>query len=199
VKLYRPVTVLVGVLFVLAGGLVRYADPNKFLEDPSRDVIHAVVGQTVAIDDGSVEVTRVKFAQTVVEHLEDKDEAPITTDGIFVAVEFDATTGAKKQLGQQAQLKGESGAVYEPISQVIRSSVDFPAPGFSKSSFLIFEVNPEDTVGLALYLKATSFWTVLVNDYEIDLGIPDRATADDLIAGAEKSYAFPTESTRVTS
>lgn len=54
-------------------------------------------------------------------------------------------------------------------------------------------------VGLAFYLKTTTFWTVLVTDYQIDLAIPDQATADDLIAHAEKSYVFPTETTRVAS
>lgn len=198
-KLYRPMTVLVGVLFVLASGLVRYADPAESLDDPTRDIVHALVGQEVSVGDGSFEVTRVRLAQTAVKYPEDKDEPPITTDGIFVAVEFDATSGADNSLGYEAHLKAESGVIYKPITNLNRTRVGFPAPGFSQSSFLIFEVSPQDAVGLAFYLKTTTFWTVLVTDYQIDLAIPDQATADDLIAHAEKSYVFPTETTRVAS
>ena len=45
-KLYRTSTVLVGVLFVLLGGLTRLATPEKVYDSENREIVHGTIGET---------------------------------------------------------------------------------------------------------------------------------------------------------
>jgi hypothetical protein len=197
-RLYRPVTVLVGILFVVAGGLVRLADPNALFDDASRNLEHAGIGQRVAVDDSAVEIKRIRFARTVLKDADSGDE-PTATDGVFLAVELDATRGPGEKPRLEATLRSGEGTLYRPIQQVIATAVDFPEPGFVSSSALVYEVNPADVAGLQLMLKPTTFWTVLVNDYAVDLGLPDEKTAEEHIGRSAQTYVIPKTVVRVVS
>ena len=67
-KLYRPATVLVGVLFVLLGGLTRLATPEQVFEEQNLEVVHGTIGEPLKYGgDSTVTVTRMKFAKAVLE------------------------------------------------------------------------------------------------------------------------------------
>lgn len=195
-KLYRPVTVLVGVLFVVAGGLVRLADPNSVFDEPNRDRVQATIGQRLPVGESAVEVKRIRFARTL---LEDPDSAadPATTDGVFVAVEVEAVRGPGDRTRLEATLRSAEDTQYRPVQQIISTGIDFPEPGFVRTFSLVYEVNPTDVAGLTLELKASSLWSVLVTDYAVDLGLPDEKTAEELIGRAAQTYALPETVTRV--
>jgi hypothetical protein len=198
-RLYRPVTLLVGVLFVLAAGVLRLLDPGQLLEDFTKNVNYGAIGQTMQMGQGrSFEITRVKLTKSLKERADDEEDETATTDGIFVAVEYEST-GGEESTTLKPTLRTESGIVYEPYSKVINTDLDFPAAGFTASGFLIFEVEPDELAGIQLYLSPTTLWTVLVNDYQIDLAIPDQQVADQMIASAEDVYIFPQNVTRVSS
>lgn len=197
-RLYRPVTVLVGVLFVVAGGLVRLADPDKVYDEPNRDRVQVTIGQQFPVDGSAVEVKRIRFARTFLKDADTGGE-PATTDGVFLAVELEAIRGPGDAPRLEATLRSAEDTQYRPLTQIINTAVDFPDPGFARSFALVYEVNPTDVAGLTLDLQATSLWTVLVTDYAVDLGLPDEKTADDLIDRAAQTYVLPETVTRAAS
>ena len=64
VKLYRPATVLVGMLFVLLGGLTRLAEPDQVYDDETnRVVVKGTIGEALDYSGSTVTVHRMKFAR----------------------------------------------------------------------------------------------------------------------------------------
>ncbi|ONI67800.1 hypothetical protein BWI15_32470 [Kribbella sp. ALI-6-A] len=194
-KLYRPVTVAVGVLFVLLGGLTRLLQPDSVYEDPTRIITRGAIGEDVRYFDSTVTVTRMRFAKSFAEN---KDDSPrVDTEGVFVAVEYDAVRGTKNPGNNDVTLTADDGSVYKPVTEIIEASITFAEPGFARSGALVFEVNPSDVVGLTLDVHTTSFFNVLNQDLAIDLGVPDEEIAQRSIEQAEDQYVIPDSVTRV--
>jgi hypothetical protein len=195
-KLYRPVTVAVGVLFVLLGGLTRLLGPDSLYEDRTRIITHGAIGEDVRYFDSTVTVTRMRFAKSFAE---DKSDSPrIDTEGVFVAVEYDAVRGTKDPGTNTVTLKADGGTVYAPVSEIIETGIDFTEPGFARSGALVFEVNPGDVVGLTLKVRTNgSFFNTLNQDLAIDLGVPDEEIAERSIEQAVDQYVIPDSVTRV--
>jgi hypothetical protein len=198
VKLYRPATVLVGVLFVLLGGLTRLVDVDQVYDDPSRVIMHGTIGETIPFGDSSLTVTRMRFAKHFLEHAD--DDKPVDTDGVFVAVEYDAVRGTDDPGSNDVTLTADGGTVYDPVAANASSGVFFPQPGFAESGSFLFEVNPADLKGLTLKLHTTQFFTgVPARDIAVDLAIPSEDIAKHLIEQAADEYVLPDRKTRVAS
>lgn len=194
-KLYRPTTVLVGVLFVLLGGVTRLAAPDQVYEEPHRTVKQGSIGEKIEYGDSSVTVTRMRFAKSILPD-ETADKA-VPTDGVFVSIEYDAVRGVKDPGRNDATLITEGGSVYKPVAEGTFSGVQFPEPGFAHTGGLVYEVNPADIKGLTLKLETTMLFTVLGQDVAIDLGVPSEEIAQQQIDQATDEYLLPKGSTRV--
>ncbi|GAB2681353.1 hypothetical protein [Kribbella swartbergensis] len=200
-KLYRPATVLVGVLFVLLGGLTRLATPEQVFEEQNLEVVHGTIGEPLkyAGGDSTLAVTRMKFAKAIVEESGSDDDKPIETNGVFVALEWDTVRGVKKPNNLSARLLADGGTVYEPIGGLNDSGIDFPEPGFAKTGAVVFEVNPTDLKGLKLQVRPSMFYNVLNSYIEVDLGVPSEEVAQQLVDGAEAQYVLQKPVVRVAS
>jgi hypothetical protein len=202
VKIYRPSTILVGVLLVITAGLVRLALPEQVMEDKTRYAVRGTVGQPVHGKDFTLTVTRVKLARTIdpepddVDSEADDEDKPMETNGTFVTVEYDIVGRRQKGGAGSATLKTDEDTEYVPIPSIIRSSVGVPAPGFVESSFLVFEANPDDLAGLTMWLKELRGITTTAEDYAVDLGIPNQAVADEMVRNAEQTYPLKEPTTR---
>ncbi len=194
-KLYRPATVLVGVLFVLLGGVARLLEPGSVYEDSTRIITHGAIGEDVKYFDSTVTVTRMRFAKSFAEN--DDDSPRVNTEGVFVAVEYDAVRGSVDPGTNNAMLEASDGSVYEPVTEVIEQGIGFTEPGFARSGALVFEVNPGDVVGLTLAVHTFGTFTVLTEDLAIDLGVPDEEVAERSIEQAADMYVIPDSVTRV--
>jgi hypothetical protein len=199
VKLYRPATVLVGIFFVLLGGVTRLGEPEHVYDNPTRDVVHGTVGQELKYGDSTVTVARIKFAKTFLAHADDSAEKAVTTDGVFVAVEYDASRGPADPGSNAVTLTADGGAEYHPVTEGINTGIMFPANGFAQSGSFVFEVNPGDLVGLTFHVTTTQFWNVLAQDLAFDLAIPSEEIAQRQVDGAGKEYLMPKSVTRVAS
>jgi hypothetical protein len=64
VKLYRPATIVVGVLFVLIGGLTRLGTPEHVYEKQNMEVVHGTIGQALKYSgsDSTVKITVLLYA-----------------------------------------------------------------------------------------------------------------------------------------
>lgn len=201
-KIYRPVTVLVGVLLVIAAGLIRLALPQERLEDVTRYTVSGIVGQPLEGKDFTLTVTRVKLARTVDPRPEDddaeakEDDKPLKTNGIFVTVEYDIVGEHRAGSAGGATLRTNEDSEYVPIKKIIRSQVTIPPPGYVESSSLVFEANPEDLSGLRMVVKELRPVTVTTEDYSVDLGVPDQVVADDMVQNAEETYPLTDPTTR---
>jgi hypothetical protein len=198
VKLYRPATVIVGIVFVLLGGLTRLVDTDQVYDDSSRTTVHGTIGEQLKFGDSTFTVTRMRFAKKFLEH-EDDDET-IETDGVFVAVEYDAARGRVDPGSNDASLTTDGDSVYVPVSQVTSDGITFPEPGFAESGAWIFEVNPSDLKGLTLKIHTVQFFTgVPARDMAVDLAIPSEDIAKQLVDQAADQYVLPDKVTRVAS
>jgi hypothetical protein len=191
VKLYRPVTILVGVVLVIVAGLVRLGEPDQVYEETNRYTKHGKLGKPLTGIDFTLTVNRVRFARAVDPDPDSdaqEEDRPVRTNGIYVTVEYEVEGRHKAGTAGDTTLKADGGSVYQPISQVISDSVNIPEPGFIETSTLIFEANPEDLAGLTLWIKPLAFLTVTTEDYAIDLGIKNAATARELMSKAEAVF-----------
>lgn len=198
-KLYRPATVLVGIFFVLLGGVTRLGGPDHVYDNLSREVVHGTVGQQLQYGDSTVTVSRVKFAKTYLANPDNSDENAVTTDGVFVAVEYDASRGPAEPGTNEVTLTADGGTEYSPVAEGISTGITFPANGFAQTGSFVFEVNPGDMVGLTFHVTTSQFWTVLAQDLAFDLAIPSEEIAQRLVDGAGKEYLMPKSVTRVAS
>jgi hypothetical protein len=196
-KLYRPATVIVGILFVLLGGITRLAAPDQVFDKQNMIAVRGSIGEPVKYGDSTVTITRLKFAKAIVE--ENNDDKPYETDGIYVALEWDTVRGPKKPDNVGVTMTADGGTVYSPIGGLTDSGIDFPDAGFAKTGAVIFEVNPTDLKGLKLILRPSMLWNVLNSYDEIDLGIPSEAVAQQLVDDAEEQYVLRDSVTRVAS
>ena len=207
-RLYRPVTVLVGVALVIIAGLIRLGEPDQVYDDVSRYAVHGQLGQKLTGPDFELTVTRVKFARKLDPRPDDKPppgttpnpaDLPIDTNGIFVTVEYEIL--GKRESGSvgSATLQADGGSTYVPINRAIKSSITIPQPGFLESASLVFEANPDDLVGLTLWAKKLRGLSVTTADYAIDLGVPDESVAKDMIAKAEETYPLRDATQRAAS
>jgi hypothetical protein len=195
-KLYRPVTIAVGVLFVLLGGLTRLLDPSSVYEDRTRIITKGAIGEDVKLFDSTVTVTRMRFAKSFAEG--DDGSPRVNTEGVFVAVEYDAVRGTKDPGTNSATLTADDGSVYAPVSEIIESGINFTEPGFARSGALVFEVNPSDVVGLTFELSPYGqLFNTLNRELAIDLGVPDEEIAERSIEQAEDQYVIPDSVIRV--
>jgi hypothetical protein len=199
VKLYRPATVLVGVLFVLLGGLTRLATPDQVYEQQNMEVVKGTIGEALKFGDSTVTITRMKFAKGVIEESGSDDDKPFETNGVYVALEWDTVRGIKKPETANATLVADGGTVYRSIGGLSDSGIDFPDAGFAKTGAIVFEVNPTDLKGLKLQLRPTMFFNPLNAYVEVDLGIPGEEVAQQLVDGAEAQYVLQNSVVRVAS
>jgi hypothetical protein len=202
VKLYRPATILVGVLFVLLGGLTRLATPDQVYDKQNIKVVHGTIGQPLDYtgSGSTVQVTRIQFAQSVLDEDASDDDKPLDTNGVYVAVEWDAVRGPKKVDNVNASLEADGGSVYEPVgSGVNNSSLDFPDAGFGRTGAIVFEVNPADLKDLTLRIRPTMLFNVYNSEIAVDLGIPSEKIAQRLVDTAVPEYVVPSPVTRVAS
>lgn len=197
-KLYRPATVLVGILFVLLGGLTRLADPEHVFDDSGRVVKHGTIGQAIPFGESSVTVDRVKFARAYLPD-DSSGSKPIESSGIFLAIEYDTVRGTAPTPSTDLKLTTGEGTVYRPISGTYGTGIDFAEPGFGVVGAVVFEVNPADVTELTLQVRTSQVITVLAQDVAIDLGIPDQQVAQRLIDAAAPEYLIPKSVTRVAS
>ncbi|GAA1564276.1 hypothetical protein GCM10009789_16940 [Kribbella sancticallisti] len=194
-KLYRPATVTVGVLFVLLGGLTRLAAPDQVYGEDNRAIVHGTIGETLTYGGSQVTVTRMKFVKSL--RARESDEDVVESNGIFVAIEYDTVRGTPDPPSNDATLVADGGSVYAPVAQVIADGFDFAEPGFGKTGALVFEVNPADLSGLTLKVRTIRFFTVLAEDLAVDLGVPDETIAQQHIDKADAEYVLPKSVTRV--
>jgi hypothetical protein len=201
VKLYRPATIVVGVLFVLLGGLTRLATPDQVYDKQNMEVVHGTIGEALKYSgsDSTVKITRMKFAQAVIDGGASDDTKPITTNGVYVALEWDAVRGTTKPDNINATLVADGGSVYAPIEGITSSSLDFPDAGYAKTGAIVFEVNPADLKNLTLRVVPTMIFNVLNSEIAVDLGIPSDEIAQQLVDGAEQQYVVQRPVTRVAS
>ncbi|HEY3006084.1 MAG TPA: hypothetical protein VGJ44_27295 [Kribbellaceae bacterium] len=201
-RLYRPVTVLVGVVLVLLSGVARLTEPKQVYEETNRYTTHGAMNQPVDGKDFTLTVLRAQAYHSYDPRPDDDDakadpaDRPRKTDGIFVAVEFEVEGRKKKGSAGEATLRSDSGTVYTPVNQLIGSSLDIPAPGFVEQSALVFEVNPDDLAGLTFWVRPQAVITVTTEDYAVDLGLPDQASADEFVKRAQKMYYAEDEAVR---
>ena len=200
-KLYRPATVLVGVLFVLLGGLTRLATPEQVFEEQNLQVVRGTIGEALRYggSDSTVTITRMKFAKGVLEESGSDDDKPIETNGVYVALEWDTVRGIKRPENVGVKLLADGGTVYTPIGGLTDSGIDFPNAGFAKTGAIVFEVNPTDLKGLKLQIRPSMFYNVLNSYVEVDLGIPSEEIAQQLVDGAEAQYVLQNPVVRVAS
>ncbi|WP_432884777.1 hypothetical protein ACQPYH_00040 [Kribbella sp. CA-245084] len=199
-KLYRPATILVGVLFVLLGGVTRLAAPDQVYDEQNIKVVRGTIGQALDYtgSGSTMKITRIKFARAVIDS-SDTDKKPLETNGIYVAIEWDAVRGAKKPDNINATLMADGGSVYEPVEGLSNSGIDFPDAGFAKTGTVVFELNPADITNLTLRLKPTMIFNYYNSDIEVDLGIPTDAIAQQMIDTAAPQYIVGNTVTRVAS
>ena len=207
-RLYRPVTVLVGVALVVLAGLIRLGEPEQVYEDVTRYAVRGQLGQKLTGPDFELTVTRVKFARKLDPRPDDTpipgstprpEDQPVDTNGIFVTVEYQVLGKRKSGSVGSATLEADGGSTYVPVNRTIGSNVTIPQPGFVESASLVFEANPDDLVGLTLWAKKLRGLSVTTADYAIDLGIPDEAVAKDMIAKAEDTYPLRDSTLRAAS
>jgi hypothetical protein len=198
VKLYRPATVLVGILFVLLGGLTRLAEPDQVFDDESnRVVVKGTIGEPLDFNGSTITVHRIKFARAYLSG-SSADKA-VPSSGIYVAVEYSTERGTTEVHSPNAELVTDAGTKYVPIGETWGSNISFAEPGFAVDSGVVFEVNPADVVGLTLRARTTPFFNVLTQDVAVDLGIPDEQAAKQLIDAATPEYLLPRPAKRVAS
>ncbi|WBQ05493.1 hypothetical protein [Kribbella sp. CA-293567] len=188
-KLYRPATVLVGVMFVLLGGLSRLAAPDQVFDEANRVVVQGTIGEALDYNGSTVTVQRVKFARAYLTG--DSDEKPVQSSGIYVAVEYDTVRGTAEVPYPTTRLVTADDTVYAPISETWGNNIDFAEPGFGISSSVVFEVDPTNVEGLTLQVRTGPLYNVLTQDVAVDLGVPDEKVAQQLIDAAAPEYLIP--------
>ena len=199
-KLYRPATILVGVLFVLLGGVTRLAAPDQVYDEQNIKVVRGTIGQALDYtgSGSTMKITRIKFTRAVIDST-DSDKKPLETNGIYLAIEWDAVRGAKKPDNINATLLADGGSVYKPVEGLSNSGIDFPDAGFAKTGTVVFELNPADMTGLTLKLHPTMVFNYYNSDIEVDLGIPTDAIAQQMVDTAAPQYIVEKSVTRVAS
>ncbi|MFK4083334.1 hypothetical protein ACI2LF_04440 [Kribbella sp. NPDC020789] len=198
-KLYRPATILVGVLFVLLGGLTRLATPNQVFEEQNMEVSKGTIGQPLTFGkEATLTIVRMQLAKSVLDANSTSDEKPIETNGVFVALEWETTPGVSKPDNPRPTLTSDGGAVYAPIS-LTYSGIEFGEAGFTTAGAIVFEVDPTQLEGLTLDVRPQQFWNVLNRKVSVDLGIPGAETAQQLLDSAADEYVLPKRETRVAS
>ncbi|MEU4196668.1 hypothetical protein AB0E69_32505 [Kribbella sp. NPDC026611] len=200
-KLYRPSTVLVGVLFVLLGGVARLAAPDQVYDQQNIKVVHGTIGQALdyAGSGSTVKVTRIRLAQSVIDSEADENKKPFDTDGVYVAVEWDAVRGSKKPDPITPTLVTDGGSIYAPVAGLSHSGIDIPEPGYAETGSIVFEVNPADMKGLRLRLKSLMVFNVYNSEIQVDLGIPTEEIAQRMVDNAAAKYEVEKSVTRVAS
>ncbi|NIK55455.1 hypothetical protein [Kribbella shirazensis] len=200
-KLYRPSTVLIGLLFVLLGGLTRLAAPENVYDEQNLKVVHGTIGEALSYagSGSTVKVTRVTFAQAVLDRTESDDEKPLDTNGVYVAVEWDTVRGAKKPDTFYPTLITDGGSAYQELNGLSNSRLDFPDAGFARTGTVVFEVNPADLKGLTLRLRPSMLFNVYNTEVQVDLGIPTEEIAQQMVDGADPQYVADRAVTRVAS
>jgi len=196
-KLYRPVTVLVGLLFVMLGGLTRLAEPEQVYDDSNRVVVKGTIGEELDFSGTTVTVHRMKFARAYLTG--DRDEKAVTTNGIYVALEYSTVRGTQDPPNPSAELITDDNTIYAPIGETWGGRIDLAEPGFAIDGAVVFEVNPDDVKGLTLRVRSTPFFTVLTQDVSVDLGVPDDKVARQLMDQATPEYLIPRGVKRVAS
>ncbi|MFB6723421.1 hypothetical protein ACFCV3_24795 [Kribbella sp. NPDC056345] len=198
-KLYRPATILVGILFVLIGGLTRLATPEQVFEQQNMMVSSGTIGQPLRFGkEASLTVVRMHLAKSVMETNASSDAKPFETNGIFVALEWESTPGVDKADTAQATLVSDGDAVFNPLP-LTYSRIDFGASGFTQSGAIVFEVDPAELAGLTLQVRPGQFWNVLNRMVSVDLGIPSEAVAQQLVDNAAEQFVVPKQDIRVAS
>lgn len=201
-KLYRPSTILVGLLFVLLGGVIRLASSDNIYDDtPNLAIVSGQIGQSLeyAGSGSKIKVTRIEFARKILSAKASDDEKPIDTNGIYVAVEWDSVRGVTKPDSFTPTLITDGGSVYTEVSDPSNSGIDFPDAGFARTGTVVFEANPADLKGLTLRLKPSMLFNVYNSEIRVDLGIPTEAIAQQMVDGAKDQYVVNDAVTRVAS
>ncbi|TDD46860.1 hypothetical protein E1263_35730 [Kribbella antibiotica] len=198
-KLYRPATIAVGVLFVLIGGLTRLATPDQVFEEQNMEISKGTIGQPLQFgQDASLTIVRMQLAKSVLDANSSTDEKPIETNGVFVALEWESTAGAGKPDRPDPTLTSDGDAVFTPVG-LTYSGIEFGAAGFTNAGAIVFEVDPAQLEGLTLDVQPSQLWNVLNRKVSVDLGIPGAASAQMLLDTAVDQYVLPERDVRVAS
>ncbi|GAB3941514.1 hypothetical protein GCM10029976_060960 [Kribbella albertanoniae] len=198
-KLYRPATILVGILFVLIGGLTRLATPDQVFDEPNMMVSDGTIGQPLEFGkEATITVVRMQLAKSVLDANSTSDKKPIETNGVYVALEWETTPGVDKPDNPQPTLVSDGGVVFNPVPFTY-SGLEFGASGFTVSGGIVFEVDPAELKGLTLQVRTGQLWNVLNRMVSVDLGIPGEESAQRLVDGAVEQYVLPERQTRVAS
>ena len=198
-KLYRPATIAVGILFVLIGGLTRLATPDHVFDEQNMEVSKGTIGQPLRFGkEAELTVVRMQLAKSVLDANSSSDDKPIETNGVFVALEWESTSGVSKPDRPVPTLTSDGDAVYTPVS-LTYSVIEFGAPGFTTSGAIVFEVDPAQLEGLTLDVRPSQLWNVLNRKVSVDLGIPGAASAQQLLDTAVPQYVLPEQDVRVAS
>ena len=198
-KLYRPATVLVGVLFVLLGGLTRLATPEHVFDEQNMMVSNGTIGQPVRFGrEATLTIVRMQLAKSILDNNSTSDDKPIETNGVFVALEWETTRGVNDPDRPLPTLTSNGDAVYQPV-ELTYSGIEFGDAGFTTAGAIVFEVDPAELEGLTLQVRPQQFWNVLNRQASIDLGIPGADTAQQLLDKAVDLYTIPERDVRVTS
>ncbi|MET7278595.1 hypothetical protein ABZS29_10220 [Kribbella sp. NPDC005582] len=198
-KLYRPATVLVGVLFILLGGLTRLATPDHVFDEQNLMVSKGTIGQQLRFgQEATLTIVRMQLAKSVLDANSSSDDKPIETNGVFVALEWETTRGVNDPERPTPSLTSNGDAIYQPLP-LTYSGIEFGDAGFTTSGAIVFEVNPTELEGLTLDVRPQQFWNVLNRKVSVDLGIPGEDSAQRLIDSAVDLYEIPTRDVRVAS
>ncbi|MFF0339150.1 hypothetical protein [Kribbella sp. NPDC004875] len=200
-KLYRPATILVGLLFVLIGGVTRLAAPDNVYEEQNLKVVHGTIGESLeyAGSGSTVKVNRIKFARSLLDSNDTDDKKAVETNGVFVAIEWDTVRGVQNPSGFDETLTTDGGSIYEPVEGVDNSDFGFPDAGYARTGTVVFEVNPADMTNLTLRIRPSLIFNVYSSEVRVDLGIPTDAIAQQMVDGAEPQYVVGKSETRVAS
>lgn len=177
---------------LVAIGLVTLAAVGLRLSEGGADadfaVARGVLGETVAVNDGTVTAGDVRVGTV----LSRNDEVYATTPGLFVVVRVRlAATGTARLRGYQATALGD-GAAYEEFSA---NRTGLLEPGFAEERDLVFEVDPARLADLTLDLDPAELIVAYPQHARIHLGIT-AANADDWRTAGRDQVLTPRDATR---
>jgi hypothetical protein len=183
----RLIRVLVAVALVaLAAVGLRLSEGE---EDRNFEVVRGVLGQPVAINDGTVTARAVRVGTS----LRRDEEVYAVTEGLFVVVQVEiAATDRTAIPSLDARLLTEE----RRYDALLGSTAGNVPPGFAAVQDLVFEIDPAALPDLTLELDPTEFITAYPEHARIHLGI----TADNAeawrAAGRDQAIAANDQKSR---
>jgi hypothetical protein len=157
--------------------------------DPIRT--HGTIGKVVTNPDFSVQVERVVAARSLAPSL--STNPPTLTDGVFLVVQFRATSRRKPLRLNAGALETPGGYKFNKSPRVGGASLlepDYQPLVWSRAAFL-FELPKERLAGARLVVSEGGLFTQLSAETEIDLKIT-KSRADELLRTAATAFDMRT-------